>query len=159
MIAEKITDIKKFMSEILIKNSFDDFLVNEITITTFNTFNISGYIKKEYYSKEEYAELGSPTLSEWRALKPLCYEIIKGKKTPLSFKIILSLSPKQIEEFISTNNIDFPIENIDGLFINIKYENNELTYITGTSLKIFTLDKILEKAFDKHITAFISTLF
>ena len=158
MIAEKITDIKKFMSEFLIKNSFDDFLVNEITITTFNTYNINGYIKKDYYSKDEYEELGSPTLSEWRTLKPLCYEIIKGKKTPHSFKIILSLSLTQIEQFIKTNNIDFPNDNIDGLFLNIKYENNELTLITGTSLTIFTLDKTLEKAFDKYISNFISTL-
>ena len=158
MIAEKITDIKKFMSEFLIKNAFDEFLVNEITITTFNTFNINGFIKKDYYSKEEYEELGSPTLSEWKTLKPVCYDIIKGKKTPHSFKIILSLSSSKINDFIETNNIDFPINDIDGLFLNIKYENNELTFTTGTSLKIFTLDKTLEHAFDKYISNFISTL-
>lgn len=159
MIAEKITDVKKFMSEILIKDTFDKFLVNEVTITTFNTFHIDGYIKKDFYSKDEYESISSPVLSEWRALKPICYEIIKGKKTPLSFKIILSLSKMDIAKFTEEYNIDFPIENIDGLYINIKYENNELTYITGTSLKIFSLDKTLEKAFDKHILNFISTLF
>lgn len=159
MITEKITDIKKFMSELLIKDTFNNFLVNEITITTFNTFHIDGFIKKDYYSNDEFQELNSPKLSFWKALKPICYEIIKGKKTPLSFKIILSLTKYDISYFITKNNIDIPLENIDGLYVNIKYENNELVCITGTSLKIFTLDKSLEKAFDKHISDFISTLF
>lgn len=159
MITEKITDIKKFMSELLIKDTFNNFLVNEITITTFNTFHIDGFIKKDYYSNDEFQELNSPKLSFWKALKPICYEIIKGKKTPLSFKIILSLTKYDISYFLTKNNIDIPLENIDGLYVNIKYENNELVCITGTSLKIFTLDKSLEKAFDKHISDFISTLF
>lgn len=159
MISENITNIKKFMAALLINNTFDKFLVTDVTITTYNTFHIDGHINTNYYSNEEYTEKGSPFLSSWETLRPFCYEIIKGNKTPLYFKIILCFSPLAIDSFIKKNNIDIDSENIKDLFLNLKFENGILTYTTGTSLSIFTLDKSLEKAFDVYISNFISTLF
>lgn len=159
MISENITNIKKFMAALLINNTFDKFLVTDVTITTYNTFHIDGHINTNYYSNEEYTEKGSPFLSSWETLRPFCYEIIKGNKTPLYFKIILCFSPLAIDSFIKKNNIDIDSENIKDLFLNLKFENGILTYTTGTSLSIFTLDKSLEKAFDAYISNFISTLF
>lgn len=159
MITDIITDVKAFTSALFIGDTFDNFLVSEVNITTYNTFNIDGHIKKDFYTSEEYEELGTPTLSKWCSLKPLCFDIIKGKKLPLSFKIIFCLSKKAIISFLNENELDYAIENINGLFINIKFENNELSYVTGTSLNIFTLDKSLEHAFDSHIRKFISTRF
>ena len=37
MIAENINDVKNFMSTLLIKDSFDKFLVTDVTIVTYNT--------------------------------------------------------------------------------------------------------------------------
>ena len=159
MISENITNIKKFMAALLINNTFDKFFVTDVTITTYNTFHIDGHINTNYYSNEEYTEKGSPFLSSWETLRPFCYEIIKGNKTPLYFKIILCFSPLAIDSFIKKNNIDIDSENIKDLFLNLKFENGILTYTTGTSLSIFTLDKSLEKAFDVYISNFISTLF
>lgn len=159
MISENITNIKKIMAALLINNTFDKFLVTDVTITTYNTFHIDGHINTNYYSNEEYTEKGSPFLSSWETLRPFCYEIIKGNKTPLYFKIILCFSPLAIDSFIKKNNIDIDSENIKDLFLNLKFENGILTYTTGTSLSIFTLDKSLEKAFDAYISNFISTLF
>ena len=147
------------MAALLINNTFDKFLVTDVTITTYNTFHIDGHINTNYYSNEEYTEKGSPFLSSWETLRPFCYEIIKGNKTPLYFKIILCFSPLAIDSFIKKNNIDIDSENIKDLFLNLKFENGILTYTTGTSLSIFTLDKSLEKAFDAYISNFISTLF
>lgn len=159
MIAENINDVKKFMSTLLIGNSFDDFYVTDITITTYNTFHIDGHIRSEFYSSEEYEELNSPILSKWSTLKPFCYEIIKGKKTPLNFKIIFSMPHSLIEKLITENAIPISADNVANLFLNIKYDEGLLSFVTGTSLKIFLLDKALENAFDKYILNFISTLF
>ena len=38
-----------------------------------------------------------------------------------------------------------------GLYLNIRYENGVLSCITGTSLKIFTLDKRLEYEWDETV--------
>ncbi|MBE5927529.1 MAG: hypothetical protein E7270_11295 [Lachnospiraceae bacterium] len=159
MTTDIITDVKSFTSALFIGETFDNFLVSEVNITTYNTFTIDGHIKKNFYTNEEYEELGSPSLSKWSSLKPLCFSIIKGKKLPLSFKIIFCLSKEATTTFLKENDLDFTVDNINGLFINIKFENNELSYVTGTSLNVFTMDKSLEQAFDSHISKFISTHF
>lgn len=159
MITDIITDVKSFTSALFIGDTFDNFLVSEVNITTYNTFSIDGHIKKGFYTSEEYEELGSPALSKWSSLKPLCFDIIKGKKLPLSFKIVFSLSAEAISSFLKENELAYTLDNINGLFLNIRFENNELSYVTGTSLNVFTLDKSLEQAFDSYISKFISTHF
>lgn len=158
MISENITNIKEFMSALLIGNTFDNFLATDISITTYNTFTIDGHIRKAFYTSEEYESLGCPEISSWSTLKPICYNLIKGRRTPLSFKMVFCLAPENVKKFLVENNLDFAPENINGLFINIKYEDNNLSVVTGTSLNIFTLDKTLEQSFDKHISKIISTL-
>lgn len=158
MIAENINDVKNFMSTLLIKDSFDKFLVTDVTIVTYNTFHIDGHINKDFYTNEEFEDIKSPLLSSWAKLKPFCFDIIKGKKTPLYFKIIFSLPEMMIEKLLHDNDILLTKENIANLFLNIKYDKGVLSYTTGTSLNIFTIDKSLEKAFDLYISEFISTL-
>lgn len=158
MIAEQIKDIKNFMSKLLIDSSFDKFLVSNVSITTYNTFEIDGHIKKEFFSNEEFESLPDSHLSFWSKLRPFCFSLIKGNKTPVKFRMIFALNRTQIEQLITSNQISINADDVNELFLNIKYENNTLTYVTGTSLKIFTIDKSLETAFDTYISDFISTL-
>lgn len=158
MISENIKNIKKFMSALLVKDSFDEMLTTDVAITTYNTFHIDGHIKKAFYSEDEYESLGRPEVSEWKKLRPICFELIKGNKTPLSFKIIFRLGEKETAKLLSENNIELIPENINGLFVNIKYEDGILSYVTGTSLNVFTLDKSLEKAFDMYVSKLISDI-
>lgn len=165
MIAENINDVKKFMSLLLVGDRFDNFEVADVSITTYNTFHIDGHINKDFYTKEEYEQEGFPVFSKWSAVKPICYDIIKGKKTPLSFKIIFSMPEKDVISLIEQNNLNssnkiiMDIKDINNLFLNIKYESGILSFVTGTSFKVFSMDKTLEQVFDKYIIKFISTLF
>lgn len=159
MVSEQITNIKNFMAKLLIGKDFDIFYVTDISITTSNTFHIDGHIMKDFYSKEEYEALGCPSVSMWRELKPLCYQIIKGHNTPLNFKIIFKMPDSVVVDIINKNELDTPFENINGFFLNIKYDNNSLSYVTGTSLNVFDLSKDAEHAFDKYITDFMNSNF
>lgn len=159
MITESITDIKTFMSALLIGDAFDRFLVTDITLTSYNTFHIDGHIKKAFFSPEEYEAMGSPELSAWKDLKPICYQLIKGRRTPLSFKMIFCLSKEDTVSFLAEQGLTEFSGTVNGLFVNIKYENGTLSYVTGTSLSVFTVDKTLEHCFDKYISKIISTLF
>lgn len=159
MIAEQIKDVKKFMAKLLIDSTFDEFLVSNVSITTYNTFEIDGHIKKEFFTDEEFLELPDSHLSFWSKLRPFCYSLIKGNKTPVKFRMIFALNKTQIERLITANQLSVNADDVNELFLNIKYENSTLTYVTGTSLKIFTMDKSLETAFDTYISNFISTLF
>lgn len=152
----KITSVKNFMSHLLMKSTFDNFLLNEASVTTFNTFTIDGTIRKDFYSSEELAELPDTSYSFWSQIKPFCYEIIKGKKTPSAFRFILALDRTATATLVENSGVSLQPSDINGLFLNIKYEQGILTCVTGTSLKIFSLDKSLDQLFDTYIQNFFA---
>lgn len=158
MISDQINNLKVFMNKLLTTETFDEFLVTDITLSTFNTFHIDGLINKDFYSPEEYETLGSPLFASWKILRPICFNLIKGNHTPLKFKFIFCLNHHLTEQMIKDSDAVLLPSDVNKLFLNIKFENNILTYTTGTSLNIFTLDKTLEKYFDQYISTFISTL-
>lgn len=157
MISEQINNIKSFMAKLLIGKDFDKFQVTDINITTFNTFHIDGHIMKDFYDKEEYDSMGCPVISMWKDLKPLCYEIIKGHNTPLNFRIIFKMPDSIVNDIINKNNLGILSGNVTGLFLNIKYGNGSLSYVTGTSLDIFEPGRETERAFDSFISDFMDT--
>ena len=152
MIALKLTSVKDFMTHLLLSETFDNFLFIEGEIVTFNTFTIDGYIQKAFFPEEDTL----PEYSSWKNLRDYCFTLIKGRKTPLSFKFIFSLSPKNTARLISQNNLDYTPDQVQGLYLNIRYDGTALQCITGTSLKTFTMDKSLEQAWDTMVQKFFS---
>jgi hypothetical protein len=155
MISVKIEDIKSFTSKLFVGEVFDHFLVKEVSVSTYNTFTIDGTIKSGYYSKEEMEEQGIGTYSTWTALKPFCFSMIKGKRLPASFRIILLMPEDETERFLSSKSIGFPKEQVKGLYVNIRYEDEKLTCITGTSVSVFTMDKALDEEWDNGLKGFL----
>lgn len=155
MVAMKIEDIRQFTSKLFLREVFDRFLVREAVIVTFNVFRIDGHIRKGYYTKEELEEHPLEDLSAWAVLRPVCFSLIKGKKLPESFQITLQLAPGDVEAFLGERQLAFQPEQVQGLYLNIRYENGELYCITGTSLQIFTLDKELEQEWDQTAGLFL----
>ena len=152
----EIDNIKKFTSNLFVGEAFDDFLVTEASFSTLTNITIDGHMNKEFMGE---AELALPENRDmvipWRTIKPLCYNIIKGQKVPLRFKIIFMMPTEIVLKFLDDEGLDFePIE-INALFLNVKFENNALTCTTGTSMKIFTLDKSLEDAWECKMMRFL----
>ncbi len=155
MISIEIRNIKEFMSNLLIKDTYDRFLVSEITLATGNTYTFNGAVNRDFYTKEELAAMESCDYAPWSTFRPTCFSLIKGSKTPAFLKIVFLLPPGMTQKLLADYRLDFQPENIKGLFINIKYQDGKLTCVTGTALNFFTLDKSLEQVFDQ----FVSTLF
>ena len=156
MIAFKVEDRKQFTSKLFVGETFDRFLVREAEIVTYNTFNIDGHIRQGYYSEEELEEKRLEELSSWAMIKPVCFSLIKGKKLPLSFRIVLQLSPAGIGSFLKKTGIAMTAEQVNGLYLNIKFDEEGLTCVTGTSVNFFTLDKSLDREWDSMIEKFFS---
>lgn len=152
MIALKLTSVKDFMSHLLLSETFDNFLFIEGEIVTFNTFTIDGYIQKDFFPEED----PPGEYSLWKSLREYCFTLIKGRKTPLSFKFIFSLSPKNIARLITQNSLDYSPDQVQGLYLNIRYDGTTLQCITGTSLKTFTMDKSLEQSWDTMVQKYFS---
>ena len=87
-------------------------------------------------------------------IQPFCFSIMKGKKTPLHFKIVFMLSKKNTEKLLLGNRVPLSIDDIFGLFVNFQYDGTHLTCTTGTSVKTFTLDKTLDHVWDELVQKF-----
>lgn len=156
MISFQIQDIKDFMSRLLLSPAFDAFLVVEGSVTTFSAFVIDGRLRPDYYAKEEQEELGlnGRHFTRWQELRPFCLALIKGKRTPLGFHFTFQLSPENTEKLLVQTDSVFSPADVNGLVLNIRFENGKLSCTTGTSLKLFTLDKSLDQAWDHMVQKF-----
>ena len=159
MIALQIENIKNFMNKLLLTSTFDNFLMVEGSIVTHSTFRMEGRLHREYYTPEELEQetLAGREFALWKDLKPFCLELIKGKKTPLSFKFTFQLSKENSAKLLqSCGIVSIRPENVSGLLLNVRYENGELRCITATNLNLFTLDKTLEQAWDDMVKRFLT---
>ena len=151
MTALQIADIGFFMKKFLLTDSFDRFLLLEGAVTTFNTFRMDGALQKSYYTQEEQEQLAERSLSLWGEVRPFCLELIKGKKTPLSFRFTLQLSASNTQKLLEQSGIGIPASQVRGLLMNLRYDNQALSCTTGTSLSVFTMDKKLDHAWDDMV--------
>lgn len=155
MVSFKVVDVKGFMSSLLVHNTFDNFFLSEFEITTFNQFHISGKLVTEYYSSEELELLGGRRYSTWSEIKPVAYSLVKGQKQPLFIKIVFRLSDANVDKIRTRSGITLDKEEIDGLFLNVRYEKGILHLVTGTSIRTFTMDKTIEQLWDENVKSFL----
>lgn len=146
----EIEDIKSFMNELLVNEKYDSFYLYEIRLKTSLDYYISGKINKEFYDTEEEREELYDYVS-WGEIKHTVFELIKGNRLPISFKVILMFNRENIERIIEMNNLPIRPEDVSNLSMNIYYEDGNLLVTTGSSLKIFTLDKTLEHLWDDTV--------
>ena len=157
MIALSIIDVKDFMNKFLIGEVFDRFFLVEASVTTFNTFTIDGRLQQDFFDTDTAAMHKSNSIeySLWRDVKPYCFSVIRGRRTPLNFRIVLQLSPKQTQQIL---NPSFPDGSVpDCRFcLNLQYRNDSLVCTTGVSYTSFCLDKRPEHLWDEMIRKFLS---
>ncbi len=155
MIALNIVDVRDFMSKMLVHGTFDKFYLCEAAVETFTSFQFGGPLHPAYYSAREQEALGSRRLTLWQELRPFAYELIRGKKLPLSFKFVFALSDENLTWLLEHHHVKLTPADIGGLFLNIRYENKKVTCITGTSFKTFVMDKTLEQLWDATAVQFM----
>lgn len=153
MIALALTEVKECMAKLLLSETFDPFYFVEGEITTFGTFTMNGYLKKEFFDKDMIPERD---YALWKDMREYCFSLIKGRRTPLSFKFVLGLSDSNIEKLLLQQGLEFKPQDVHGLYINLKYDGAKLQCITGTSMNLFTIDKSLEQAWDKMVQKFFT---
>lgn len=150
----QIEDIKTFMNELLVHDKYDSFYLYEARVKTALDYYISGKINADFYDSEELlalSERGESEYISWKHIKNTIYDLIKGKRLPISFKLILMFNRENITRLVEMNNLSMHPEDVGALFFNIYYEKGTLTATTGTSIKVFSLDKTLEHLWDESV--------
>lgn len=157
MIALELTDIKDFMNKLLRTDIFDHFLLQEGIITEGASYVIDGHINKGFYTEEEMEELGLNGCSSlpFSMLRTRCFDLIKGKKAPSSFKFVFLLSPSNLEKTLNSIHSSFTPQDITGIYLNIRFQNQLLTLTTGISYAIFSPNKTLEREWDSLVLRFL----
>ena len=122
MISIELTDTKDFMNKLLRTEIFDNFLLQEVVITKAASYVIDGHLQKGFYSSTELEENGIAGYSilPFRMLRTNCFDLIKGRQTPSSFKFVFLLSPENMEHTLSSLHSAFTVSDISGFFINIR---------------------------------------
>lgn len=157
MIALKLTDIKTFMNKLLRSEVFDHFLLQEAVIIGASTVSIDGHINKDFFTEEELEEKGlnGQNCLPFSMLRTNCFDLIKGKKVPSSFRFVFMLSPENLKKTLSAIGSSYTEKDISGIFINLRYQNSILTLTTGISYTIFSMDKSLDSQWDILVKKFL----
>ena len=76
-------------------------------------------------------------------------------ETQRSLRLGFSLSQENTKGLAAQSTPAMHAEDVQGLYLNIRYDGKHLSCITGTSFKTFTLDKSLEHAWDEMVQKFL----
>ena len=157
MIALKITNIKQFMSKLLTGEDFDAFLLEEASISTYNTFTIDGRQNREFYTSEEWEDkdIRPYEFTAWKTIRPVCFDLIKGKRTPTAFQFVLHLIPGHTAAILEKGDTTVTADQVKAFFLNIKYDGAALTLITGTAFHTFLMVKTPDSLWDHAVKQFL----
>lgn len=182
MIALKITDLKKFMAELLGGRLFDEFMLGEGSVTTFCTMSISGNLRPEFFSDKgsDVQKTGSAKLTSadittatpasgatsgkaekkaslvrWKQVKPFFFSFIKGKRMPLSFRFVFYYPAEQTNQYLLAHGFHPSADDQIRLCLNLKFDGKALSLTTGVFHSVFSLDKSCDHVWDEGVKGFL----
>ena len=105
----QIQDLKDFMKKLLLTETFDAFLLSEASVTTYAAFHLDGSIHPDYFSTDEAETLTTEQCGYvlWKRVRPLFFELMKGKNTPLSFQIVFRLAQYNVESLLRQSGLSY----------------------------------------------------
>ena len=157
MILCKIKDKKDFIGKLLAGECFDSFLLKEASIHGFVPFQIDGHINKGFFPTDdpEYTDKTAYEYAKWKDIRPICFDLIKGKRTPTKFAFVLYLKPEAMHAMFEKAGISLDNSLVQNLILNIRFEQGEMSIVTGVDYSGFTLDKQGEQLWDSTTKKFL----
>ena len=83
----QIEEVKPFMAQLLLQEIFDKFCVSVAEIRTIVPITIKGTMSHDWLSPEDAEKYKELEYIPWKLLRPVVFELIKGKQTPDFLKI------------------------------------------------------------------------
>lgn len=157
MILCKIKDKKDFIGKLLASDCFDSFLLKEAGIHGFVPYQIDGHINKTFFHEEDTdaSYYLAYEYAQWKDVRPICFDLIKGKRTPTKFAFVLYLKPEAMNSLFGKSGVSLPDSLVQNLILNIRFEQGEMSITTGVDYSGFTLDKQAEQLWDQTARKFL----
>ncbi len=156
MIALQITSMKQFMNQLLTADTFDIFLLEEAVISTACNFTVDGHLNRDFYNG---GDGDSPELPyefrPWGEIKGLCFDLIKGKRTPLFFRFVLHLMPDKAAALLKKEGCDIDPSLVKALVLNIRYDGTKAVLTTATAYHTFLPSKEPDAIWDKALMKYL----
>ncbi len=148
----EILDIKPFMQLLLRTDAFDSFSLVQAELHTDIPVSLDGHLLPGFYTKDELAAFPGDHngLLPWQLSKDRIFSLIKGNRTPSLMKLVLKSDSSLTQNLLSEAGATLRQEDIDGLYLNILFQDNRLFVTCGISYRIFTMDKTLEQEFTAY---------
>jgi len=157
MILCKIKDKKGFMGKLLAGECFDSFLLKEAIIHSFVPYQIDGHVNKAFFcdDTEDTSAYTTYGYVQWKDIRPVCFDLIKGRRTPTKFMFVLYLKPEAITAIFDKAGISASESLVQNLILNIRFEQGEMTITTGVDYSGFTLEKQAAQLWDTTFMKFL----
>ena len=157
MLALQIQSMKTFMNKLLTQDAFDIFLLEEATISTAITYSIDGHINADLFPlAERTTELIPYEFRPWSEIRGLCYELIKGKYTPLSFKFVFQLKPEHVQSILGKEHLSPESTKLKSMVLTVKYDGSKALLTSGTSYQTFVMDKTADVLWDRNLASYLT---
>ena len=144
---------RQFMKDLLIGQTFDQFLLEEADISTFNHFMIDGHILPAFYEQDTAP---AEEFSTWDKIRPVCFSLIRGKRLPLHFKLVLHAPESIVQQILSDEQCTLAPEYLKALVLTIRFNGSSTVCVTATSTHTFLPDKSAEQLWDRYIATFLA---
>ena len=153
MQAIHILDIKPFMQLLFQTTTLDHYQFVSASVLTDMSYTLDGHINHTFFNEEDFVslDLTNQTYLPWSIAKEKVFLLIKGKKTPTQLKIVLRANEDSTSQLLTSTKSTLKPNDIDGMFLNIIFHENDLNVICGISYQIFTMEKALEAEFTENI--------
>lgn len=148
MLALEILSTKQFMNHLLAADAFDSFLLEEAVISTANTFTIDGHVNQDFAASD-------CEFRPWGELRGLCFDLIKGKRTPLFFRFVLHLMPEKAAALLESRGCEVESSEVRALVLNIRYDGSKTVLTTATAFHTFVPSKEPDRIWDKALCQFL----
>ena len=157
MILCKIKDKKDFMGKLLAGESFDSFLLKEAVIHGFVPYQIDGHINKAFFgdNTDDASSFTAYEYAQWKDIRSVCFDLIKGKRTPTKFMFVLYLKPEAMTAIFDKAGISASESLVQNLILNIRFEQGEINITSGVDYSGFTLEKQAEQLWDTTTRKFL----
>ncbi len=151
----EIEQHRTFTSDLFSGTVFDDFLLKEAAVVTYASFHIDGQVHAAFFDQDDADEsLGALPYVPWSVIKPHVRSVLKGKRLPLQFQIVMLLPP---DHPFCRSNPDLRREaETQSLFLNIIYREQKLICTTGASMTAFVPGLHAGQIWDETVSRFIT---
>lgn len=158
MLALQITSMKQFMNSLLAQDTFDLFLLEEATVVGACTYQIDGSTHKEFYGDDAPGSYptGDYDFVTWKSMRTLIFDLIKGKHTPLSFKLVLHLMPEHVASILSAGGCVVTPDQVKAFVLTIRYDGTKTMLTTGTAFHTFIMDKEPDILWDNALLKYLN---